>query len=303
MNAYKENELAHLSHQIATTKRLALTTIERKDYFYADRLQTATVRGDNELLNWGVGPSLSRGDIVALYTPKSKFLPPSEWSVIRRLYSVATATLEDSRWKHRVLLYHRVTLDPPLSFEELNEYIGITAREIQGASKRKMPWNENKAEKFWNHIFNTRPHLIEPIKRRLLKGTDPDDVGISYSSEDWTVAHRLMHWCEASKLNAFFVTSVGDIRRDEREPLENLLREVFTQVKIALFIVPKQSPPSEWVKFELQAAIESIRNIVQVRIDKSRDWLYEPQESRNLIDLNLAGEFEVIRRLKQLIPR
>ena len=64
---------------LVDSRRLALTTLAADDWRYADRLQTATVRGDHELLYWGVGPELDRGDIVALYTPKSLFLPQCDW--------------------------------------------------------------------------------------------------------------------------------------------------------------------------------------------------------------------------------
>ena len=73
-----------LSPSDLTRLRLAVTLFEKSHKAAADRLLTSFVRGEHELLYWGVGPELRRGDIVALYAPDSKYLPSAERKRIMR---------------------------------------------------------------------------------------------------------------------------------------------------------------------------------------------------------------------------
>lgn len=96
----------------------AFTTLAKNDWQHADRFQAASVRGEHELIYWGVEPELARGDIVGLYTPKSHFLPPSERSVLKRVYSVAIRTTPGTHWNNHVFLNRRATIEPPLTFKD-----------------------------------------------------------------------------------------------------------------------------------------------------------------------------------------
>src|SRR5262245_37879640 len=134
---------AHILSELTRSCQVALTTLAAKDRRYCDRLQNSLVRGRHELLYWGVGPRLRRGDIVALYVPETDFLPESEHSCIRRLYSAAADSSPGMKWKQHVFLYRRVDLNPAITYRELTETIGLSFRQIVSAGWITEPLSEH----------------------------------------------------------------------------------------------------------------------------------------------------------------
>jgi hypothetical protein len=288
--------------RLAESRRFTLTTLAKDDWQYADRLQTATVRGEHELLYWGVGPELEPGDMVGLYTPDSDFLPPSERKALKRVYSVATHSTPGTYWNNHVFLYRRITIEPPLTFQDLNqgEGVEVSGLEIARAGTQRKPWPTKRAKAFWRLALRGRPYLAERVLQELQKDRE-NDVAISYAGEDWTQARRLMLWCTEAGINAFFVTSVGSVLSVEREPLEILLHEAFARTRVALFLVPTTGAWSEWIELELAAALNNAGSILLVRTDNRCSWPTRQRKGVMRHTLEPAEEKTVIAKIKKLL--
>ena len=293
-----------LVRKLAGSRDFALTTLARDDAMSASRLQTAAVRGDNELLYWGVGPKVTRGDIVALYTPDSRYLPPTYRKAVRHLYCVAADVIEAEDFLHHVFLYRRVTIEPALSLRELRDVIDLKDTEVRSAGWQSKPWSEQRAERLWQYLLNSRPELAAPIAKRVIGSEQDDETAISYAGEDWIQAQRLMLWCEDADLRAFFVTSVDrQVLPIARKPLRELLEKTFSRTRVAVFLVPRRATYSQWIKAEVQAAVSSNNQILLVRTDPSRPWPLEEQHGVQRIDLALAEEGKAISKIRSLLRK
>lgn len=291
-----------LVDRLVKSKTIALSTIARDDAFHADRLQTANVRGEDGLLYWGLGPRLNPGDLVALYQTGSEFLPEQDRSVLKRIYAVANIVeTPDEKWKHQVFLHRGVTIHPPIRHQEFQSALELTRWDIEAAGTRGKKWEPERARKFWELVFkNGGTSLVDDVERRLLTAPKTPDVAISYAGEDATQAERLNKWCQDEDLSTFFITSVGELREEEKEPLSKLLDEVFSKPRVAVFLVPREENSSEWIDLEMNAARAGEARLLFVRFDSRRKW---PDVEGEKCEYRGAGEQDVIRKIKSLLRK
>ncbi|MBL6617829.1 MAG: toll/interleukin-1 receptor domain-containing protein [Reyranella sp.] len=257
---------------ICRSRQITLTTVAAADREYCDRLQTSLVRGSHELLYWGAGPKLYRGDIVALYTPKSDFLPKSEHSCVRRLYFVAADSTPGSIWNQHVFLHRRVNLDRPLTFKSLTTNVRLGFRSIVNAGTFRKPMSEDAAVRFLAAVGKRRTDGLALVGKLAREAKASPEICISYSGHDWTQAQRLKLWLDASGTTAFFVSPVGNVLPVEEKPLADFLSKTFSSASIVICLVPPQEALSKWIRLELDAALANARRVIFVRTDPRRPW-------------------------------
>lgn len=280
------------------SRQITLTTLARDDDTSCDRLQTSLVRGNHELLYWGAGPELKRGDIVALYTPKSVYLPDSEHSCIRRFYFAAADSTPGDHWRQHVFLHRRVNLDCPLTWQALGEEVGLGLRRISNAGTITTPLTPATSKKFYTALLKRCGSSLSRIEALLEDAASAPKICISYSGRDWTQAHRLKLWLDGEGITTFFVSPVGKVLANEREPLADLLEKTFSAASIVVSLVP--AAISDWIDLELNAAAANARRIVIVRTDKARAWpaVFTGANVRR-IDLDFARERQFVSLIKK----
>jgi hypothetical protein len=280
-----------------TSRPLALTTFRLKDADSANRYQTAIARGDDELLFWGLGPRLEVGNLVALYVPNSTFVPRCDRMTISRVYSVSHI-IEGRKWPNYVYLGQPLVFDP-FRLEDLRVKIGLSDFEIRDSGSKKNAWEKARAQKFWSFILKRQANLETVARERLLQKhlESRYDVAISYAGPDWTEARRLKRWFDHEGLQTFFATSVGTLNNEGRQTLPELLRRVYRQSRVAIFLTPPPDFMSEWIRIELEAARESANRVILVRFDTSRKWQLRPSRKVERLDYKPPEEDLVVKRV------
>lgn len=279
---------------------LALTTFEKTDFDAASRLRTALVRGEDELMLWGMGPSLTSGDLAALYVTDTKYLPRGMRKCVAAVYVVAAALpAPELRWNYVVFLYRRITLDQPLTLQDLEETVNLRWRDIRGLGMKTEPLQKAEAERFWLRVFRKNPHLCARVRERLRL----PQVAISYAGEDWEYADRLRLWCKDEEVSAFFVTSTGSLEEIGEAPLEGLLEDAFTQARVRVVYLPSREATSDWTKLELKTSLARPQDTVLVRIGRQRPVPRRLPRGVACIDFTSAGEREVAPAMEEEIMK
>ena len=285
------------------SRPLALTTFEKRDEGSALRYQTALVRGDDELLFWGLGPRLKVGDLVALYAPDSPFVPKHDRMAISRVYSIFRI-LPGKEWPNYVYLGQPLVFDP-FRFKDLKTKIGFSSLEIRDAGSTKRAWDKARAEKFWSFIFARQPNLETTARERLLlkRRQARYDVAISYAGSDWTEARRLKRWLDHEEKQTFFATSVGELDKAAEKTLPELLKSVYRESRVAVFLTPPSGFESDWISIELDAAREGGNQVILVRFDTSRPWQLRQTRGIKRIDYNPPEENLVVKKVLSHLSR
>lgn len=293
---------------LRTSHRFALTTVAADDREYCDRLQNSLVRGSHELLHWGVGPQLSRGDIVALYTPASRFLPDSEHSRIRRLYFAAADSTDGHHWNQHVLLHRRITLSHPITFATLQERVGISFRQIAGAGRLAAPLSEEVTTRLLTEVARSDPDAFARLRTLARDAKQDPALCISYSGVEWTAAQRVKLWLDEAGLNPFFISSVGPVTDDDITPLTTLLAGTFARASVVVCLIPPRKTLSPWVRLEIRSAMASAERVLFVRIGHRHPWpklprsrkarrLTIPQAEERLLVNIIEEELRAVRRI------
>ena len=255
------------------------------------------------MLFWGLGPRLEVGNLVALYVPDSTFVPRCDRKTISRVYSVSHI-IEGRKWPNYVYLGQPLVFDP-FRLEDLRVKIGLSDFEIRDAGSTENAWEKARAQKFWSFILKRQANLETIARERLLQERLETryDVAISYAGPDWTEARRLKRWFDHEGLQTFFATSVGTLNNDGRQSLPELLRLVYRQSRIAIFLTPPADFMSEWIPIELDAARESANRVILVRFDTSRPWQLRPSRKVERLDYEPPEEGRVVKRVLSHILR
>lgn len=284
--------------------KIALTTVDPDDRDSCDRLQTAFVRGKDELLYWGAGCTMKRGQMVALYTPKSPFLPPAEHSRIRAVYFAASDSTKGETWNQHVFLFKRTDLSPPILHSELTGEMGIHFRRICSAGKiaKDLPGElqDKLVRAVEERCAGGRPELLT----RANSARQSPQVSISYSGFESVLALRLRVWLSGLGVDPFLVTSAGKVPVADKPPLKRLLQTVFSQARLVICIVPAKEGMSNWIKLELTSAASHAPALLLARPDTNRPW---PKfiAGRNIHRLTFgkACEVQVLVKVKGLITQ
>ena len=300
MNA---SNIRSLARKLAEARKFALTTLTNNDERYGRRLATADRRGDNELLLWGLGPDLDRGDIVAMYTPlRNKWLPEADRGVVRRIYTIPERIHGDGgKFNRAVFLYRRVTLERPLSFKDMTDVVGFNRWFACRAGWTNTPVDMPLKCKFWNTVLARQPHFAGIIRERLFEARTSPRVAISYSGRDHVFAQALMAKLEAARLRTFFATSVDDLMRFECTPIRKLLAKQFGRARLGLFISPLADHWSRWIDLELATLREARLPILQVLLGPDRVRIGGHSAPLYSITVRANQEQRVVRRLVQIL--
>ncbi|MDH3639196.1 MAG: toll/interleukin-1 receptor domain-containing protein, partial [Gammaproteobacteria bacterium] len=241
-------------------------------------LQTAIIRGEDELFPWGIGADLNPGAIVALYVPNNATLRAEERQRIRHLYSVAASgknPIKGAKWKYLVFLYRRLTLATPLTLVELrNDRIlgGYAEGSFRAAGISTIPARAKLDAKhaFWRMVITKNPELAERIKSRLLapdKTTPKDDIAISYATEDMGFAQRLNDEFAKRKLRTFYSTTAWPLDDFAAERIVELLAAVYRNSRLGVPLLSKQYIKKPWPLLELLTILDRPDNALIVSID------------------------------------
>ncbi len=277
------------------SQRLTVTTLARDDKKYGRLLQTAFVRGEDELFYWGVGPQLKRGDIVAMYVPDSKSLRPEERQRVRHLYSVAADTQRAWKafgWNQVVFLYRRVSLVSPLYINELRKLkpLGQARASFRNAGKTLHPLGPEAARAFWRLFWRKNAELADRLETRLVcrQPTEVarDDVAISYASEDLGFSQKLYDVCLSKGLRTFYGTSAGVLDRGGQRRLIALLREVFAQATLRVALLSRYYLSKRWPLLELAAMLDDPDRVVAISVDGTRLTMI----NRKLLEAQLSNK-------------
>ena len=288
-------------------KHIGLTTIRTDDHVWANRFQTAVVRGNDELILWGLGPDLQIGDVVALYMTDNEYIAPQDRESISRLYSVA-AIIPGKKYRNHVFLHKCVEITP-LDYPTLiNDPIGLKPNEFYNAGHIKIPWTRKRSTEFWSLVLKKQPDLEHVIRSRLLESVSEYDIAISYPGESWTEAMRIKRWCESEELSVFCVTSTGELTYDEETPLQELLKVVFASAKVKVFLIPGPSQYSKWIRFEWEAGINSeTGSILLLELDNSEKRQFSQSRTpKNIIATvryQPPHEKEILEKIKSMLKQ
>lgn len=307
-------------------KPIALTTFESCDYGSANRYQTSVVRGEDELLFWGLGAELNVGDLVAMYVPNSRLVPENDRMAISRVYSILhiMEKKEDQcvenrqdvekkrnkkkkkKWSHYVFLSQPLVF-APFRFCRISQKLEIKSTKIRDLGRTGEQWSDGRAQKFWSYIFRRQRYLKSQARKKLL--ADPTcvyDVAISYYGSDWTEARRLKRSFEHAGLRTFLVTSPGKLDVEDESALEELLEPVYKNCRVAVFLT---EPPvceceeletgeeerKRWVRFELNSAKKGSAKIFLARFDDTRPWQQRQSSKVEKIEYQLGDEWKVVK--------
>jgi hypothetical protein len=151
---------------------LAISTLKHDDNSAAK-----TLLEDDHFI-WGVGPALRRGAIIAIYIPKgASGVPVEDRGTIRYLFSVAQDTQKTHSaipWNHYVWLYRRVTLEIPLTLDEMKagpvvETWRLPLANFRGVGRLKEPLTESEKRVFWQLVLEHNPQMGSEFIKNLLK--------------------------------------------------------------------------------------------------------------------------------------
>jgi len=291
---------ASILSELSRSHQVALTTLAATDREYCDRLQNSLVRGSHELLYWGVGPPLRRGDIVALYMPKTKFLPDSEHSRVRRLYFAAADSTPGSSWNQHVFLNRRVDLDPAITYQDLIETIGLSFRHVMAAGRMSAPLAESVSARLLSVASKRCAGGLAEFRLRAQQAKAIPKVCISYSGQDWTQAQRLKLWLDAAGLAPFFVSPAGGVLPVEEEPLRDLLISTFSSTSVVICLVPETLALSKWIQLEVSAALVHAKRLILVRTDEKRPWpIHSRRKNVYRYTLRPTREHDLVGKVKQ----
>jgi hypothetical protein len=151
---------------------LAISTLKHDDNSAAK-----TLLEDDHCI-WGVGPTLRRGAIVAIYIPKGTAgVPAEDRGTIRYLFSVAQDTQKTHSaipWNHYVWLYRRVKLETPLTLDEMkaDPVVGqwrLPLGNFRGVGRLKQPLTEIEKRVFWQLVLERNPQMGNMLVKNLFK--------------------------------------------------------------------------------------------------------------------------------------
>lgn len=269
------------------TRPLAVTTIATSDFSNATKINRAS------FFRWGIGPSLLRGSIVAMYVPENaKQLEERERGCIRYLFSVVRDTVpadDEFGWNNVVFLNNCCELANPILSEDLQKpsFSGqwpLVRTRFKGAGRLRNPLTYAEAKAFWKLVLRKNSSDCERIAQQLILPTDTAlrklgsrkftfDVGLSYASEDDGLASKITVALEKQGISVF-----KDTLQSQDLAGKDLVSElpmIFqSRSRFFLPLISSHYTRKCWTSYEAQLAfarslVESNGFIVPVTIDGS----------------------------------
>ncbi|MFX0200953.1 MAG: TIR domain-containing protein [Candidatus Hodarchaeota archaeon] len=288
------------------TRPLAITSIATSD------IENARSVDSKSFFRWGVGPSLLRGSIVAMYVPKTaRQFEPSERG-IRHVFSVVRDTIPaegEFEWRNVVFLNNCTTLANTITFEDLQ---GLSARKwrsppkhfqnlkryLQNAGRARDPLTFEEAEAFWSLVLRKNRNQQDDLADNLVTPTDLQlgksrgesfdyDVAISYASEDRPLALKIASACKRKNLTTFMDT-LKTAELAGKDLVGELSRIYQTKAQLFVPVVTAAYLRKCWTSYEAQLAfaramVDSFGFIVPVTTHD----LILPRFGRNVVYIDL----------------